>query len=326
MTSGAKVARGANRECLLAKGVLVAHHRSMARTIGIMAIVLLGAAATVACGGSGANTSPPATAVAPNPADDDVAEGLMEHHRNHHHGGVTLFIAMSLDTLGVSPEQEAAVERIRKDLHARMEPARAAEQSVTATLADGLVAGAIDTAKVDAAVGQATEAAAASHDASAAALNELHSVLTSAQRGALVDKVEAHWAVWQKANAEETAMAEPEGGHLATLAADLALTDEQVGKIRANLAEGMKAVPRLDPQEIATYLRTFGDAFRGETFDARTLTTAGGVDAHIVAWGTAHTAHFVETVSPVLTPEQRALFAQRLREHSNHNPSAQARP
>jgi len=29
--------------------------------------------------------------------------GLMEHHRHHHHGGVTLFIAMSLDTLGVSP-------------------------------------------------------------------------------------------------------------------------------------------------------------------------------------------------------------------------------
>ncbi len=221
---------------------------SMARKIGIVATVLFGAGATVACGGSSTNGPPPATAVAPNPADDDVAEGLMEHHRNHHHGGVTLFIAMSLDTLGVSPEQEAAVERIRKDLHAKMEPARAAEQSVMATLADGLAAGTIDTAKVDAAVGQTTAAAAASHDASADALNELHSVLTSAQRGALVDKVEAHWAVWQKANAEETATARPEGGHLATLAADLALTEDQVDKIRANLAEGMKAVPRLDPQ------------------------------------------------------------------------------
>jgi Spy/CpxP family protein refolding chaperone len=299
---------------------------SMAHKIGIMATVFFGAGATVACGGSSTNSSPPATAVAPSPADDDVAEGLLEHHRNHHQGGVTLFIAMSLDTLGVSPEQQAAVERIRKDLHAKMDPARAAEQSVVATLADGLAAGTIDTAKVDAAVGLATEAAAASHDASAAALNELHSVLTSSQRGALVDKVEAHWAVWQKANAEETATARPEGGHLATLAADLALTEEQVNKIRANLAEGMKAVPRLDPQEIATHLRAFGDAFRGETFDAKTLTTAGSADAHMVGWGTAQMAHFVETVSPVLTPEQRATFAERLREHSNHNPSAQAQP
>jgi Spy/CpxP family protein refolding chaperone len=299
---------------------------SMARTIGIMATVFLAAGATVACGGSSTNSAPPATAVAPDPHDDDVAEGLLEHHRNHHHGGVTLFIAMSLDTLGVSPEQEAAVERIRKDLHAKMEPARAAEQSVTATLADGLVAGAIDTAKVDTAVGQAMAAAATSRDASAAALNELHSVLTPAQRGALVDKVEAHWAVWQKANADETATAQPESGHLATLAADLALTEDQVSKIRATLTEGMKAVPRLDPQEVATSLRAFGDAFRGETFDAATLTSASGADAHMVGWGTAQMAHFVETVGPVLTPEQRAQFAQRLREHSNHNPSAQAQP
>jgi Spy/CpxP family protein refolding chaperone len=105
---------------------------------------------------------------------------------------------------------------------------------------------------------------------------------------------------------------------------DLGLTTEQVDKIRANLAEGMKPVPRLDAQEIATHLRAFGDAFRGETFDARTLTTAGGAEAHMVGWGTAHMAHFVEAVSPVLTPEQRAEYAQSLREHANHNPSAQA--
>jgi Spy/CpxP family protein refolding chaperone len=299
---------------------------SMAHKIGIVATVLFGAGAMVACGGSATNSAPAATAVAPTAADDDVAEGLMEHHRNHHHGGVTLFIAMSLDTLGVSPEQEAAVEKIRRELHAKMEPARAAEQSVVAMLADGLAAGTIDAAKVDAGVAQATAAAGASHDASADALNELHSVLTPPQRAALVDKVEAHWAVWQKANAEATASATPQGSHLATLAMDLGLTTEQVDKIRANLAEGMKPVPRLDPQEIAAHLRAFGDAFRGETFDAKTLTTAGGADAHIVGWGTAHMAHFVETVSPVLTPEQRAAYAQSLREHSNHNPSAEANP
>jgi Spy/CpxP family protein refolding chaperone len=296
---------------------------SMAHTIGIMAAVLFGAGAMVGCGGSAANTAPATTAAAPS-AQDDVAEGLLEHHRNHHHGGVTLFIAMSLDTLGVSPEQEVAVEKIRRELHAKMEPARAAEQSVVATLADGLAAGSIDAAKVDAAVAQATAAAATSHDASADALNELHAVLTPPQRAALADKVDAHWAVWQKANAEETGTVAPEGGHLATLAMDLGLTTEQVDKIRANLAEGMKPVPRLDAQEIATHLRAFGDAFRGETFDARTLTTAGGAEAHMVGWGTAHMAHFVEAVSPVLTPEQRAEYAQSLREHANHNPSAQA--
>ena len=290
------------------------------RKIGIIATVLFGALATVGCGGGSANTPPPATAARASDVDD-VSAGLMEPHRHHHHGGVTLIIALSLDTLGVSPEQRTAVEKIRGDLHARMEPARVAEQKLAATLADGLAAANLDAASVDAAVAQVAAAAAKVHDASADALNELHAVLTPPERAALVDKVEAHWAVWQEANAEEADRAYPERGQLAMLATNLDLTQDQVNKIRAVLGEGMKAVPRLDPQGIATHLRAFGDAFRSDKFDARLLTTANGANAHLAGWGAARLAHFIEAVSPVLTPDQRTKFAQRLREHAAHNPS-----
>jgi Spy/CpxP family protein refolding chaperone len=299
---------------------------SMAYRMGIVAAVLFGAGATVGCGGASAKVPPPATADRASPDDDDATAGLMEHHRHHHHGGVTLFIAMSLDTLGVSPEQQGAVEKIRSDLHAQMEPARAAEQNLVTTLADGLAAGNIDVAKVDAAIAQLTAAAAALHDKSADALTRLHSVLTPPQRAALVDKVAAHWAVWRKANAEETTPNTPDVGRLATLATDLGLTADQVDRIRAALVDGMKAVPRLDPREIGTHLGAFGDAFRNEQFDAMTLTTASGANAHLVGWGGAHMAHFIEAVSPVLTADQRASFAQRLRDHASHDPSAQANP
>jgi Spy/CpxP family protein refolding chaperone len=299
---------------------------AMARKIGIMATVLFGAWITLGCGANAANERPVAAASSPPAEDDDATAGLMEHHRHHHHGGVTLLIAMSLDTLGVSPDQQAAVEKIRGDLHARMEPARIAEQTVVETLAEGLAAGRIDVAKVDAAIARVTAAAAALHDASAEALNELHSVLTPPQRAALVDKVEAHWAVWQKANAEETAATKPEDSHLAALTPELGLTTEQVDRIRAGLGEGMKAVPRLDPEEIRTHIRAFGDAFRSDTFDAKTLTAASVANAHMVGWGASHSAHFLETVGAVLTPEQRAKLAQMLREHATHNPSAQANP
>ena len=230
-------------------------------------------------------------------------------------------IALSLDTLGVSPGQRTAVEKIRSDLHARMEPARAAEQQLVTTLADGLAAANLDAASVDAAVAQVEAAAAKVHDASADALNVLHAVLTPPERAALVDKVEAHWAVWQKANAEQTDPRNPERGQLAMLATDLGLTRNQVDKIRAGLGEGMKAMPRVDLQEIATHLRAFGDAFRSDKFDARVLTTANGANAHLAGWGAARLAHFIEAVSPVLTPDQRARFAQRLREHAAHTPS-----
>lgn len=292
---------------------------SMARKMGMVAAVLIGAWGTVGCSGSSANTPPPATAA--KATDDDISAGLVEHHRYHHHGGVTLIIAMSLDTLGVSPEQKAAVEKIRTDLHSRMEPARAAEQKLVAALADGLAAGNLEVASVDAAVAQVASAAAAVHDASTDALNELHAVLTPPERAALVDKIDAHWAVWQKANVQETQPASPEHGQLATLATELSLTPDQVDKVRTGLGEGMKAVPRLDPQEIATHLHAFGEAFRSEKFDAKALTTANGVNAHLAGWGAARLAHFVEALSPVLTPDQRAQFALRLREHAAHNPS-----
>jgi Spy/CpxP family protein refolding chaperone len=251
---------------------------------------------------------------------------VIEHHRYHHHGGVTLLIAMSLDTLGVSREQQAAVEKIRADLHTRMEPARIAEQSLVGALADGVASANIDTSQVDAAVAQVTAAAGSAHDACADALNALHNVLTPPQRAALVDKVEAHWAVWQKANAEEPGPTYPNDGHVATLALKLGLSATQVDTIRAGLGDRAKALPRLDPQEIATHLRAFGDAFRSEKFDAKALATASSANAHMVGWGAAHMARFVETISPVLTRDQRVEFAQSLREHAAHNPSAQGNP
>jgi Spy/CpxP family protein refolding chaperone len=295
---------------------------SMACRVGIVMTVLLGAVASAGCGGSAAGAAP-AAGVPSESGDDEATAGVIEHHRYHQHGGAMLFIAMSIDTLGVSAEQRAAVEKIRADLEAQMGPARAAERNLETVLASGLDAGNVDAAMVDAAVAQLATASAALQDASASALNELHASLIPPQRAALADKVESHWAVWQKANADENGSAKPEGGQLAALAADIDLTPDQENKIRAHLAEGMKGMPRLDPQEMTAQLRAFGDAFRSERFDARALGSASAANAHLVGWGGAHMAHFIETVSPVLTSDQRVKLAQRLREHAMHNPSAE---
>jgi Spy/CpxP family protein refolding chaperone len=282
---------------------------------GLFAMLLLGTGAMLGCGGSAAANAPPATVAGASADEQDAAAGLIEHHRYHHHGGVTLLIALSLDTLGLSPEQKPTVEKIRSDLHARMEPARSAEQVLLGTLADGLAGGTLDPVKVDAAVAQVTSAAATVHDASTDALNQLHAVLTPPQRAALVDKLEAHWSVWQKANTEES-------GDLARLTADLDLSPDQVDKIRASQAETTKALPPFDPQEVAAHIRAFGDSFRASTFDAKALTTGANATAHMAGWGSAKMAHFIESVSVVLTPDQRGKLAQMLRQHANHDPSA----
>jgi Spy/CpxP family protein refolding chaperone len=303
---------------MTARGGLAYRARNLA-----LLTVLLGAAGTVACGGAAANTPAPA-APATASADDDVSMSLAEHHRFHHHGGVALFIAMSLDTLGVPPERRADLVKIQSDLRAKMEPARVAEQNLMTALADGVAAANIDTAKVNADVAQVSAAAETVHDASADALNQLHALLTPAERSALVDKVQAHWSVWQKANAIESGAVPSDRGRLAKLGTELDLSPSQTSQIRTGLATATSATPRLDPKEIEAHIRAFGDAFRSETFNAHSIATGGPANAHLAGWGAATMAHFIEAASAVLRTDQRAKLADRLREHATHDPSTEA--
>jgi Spy/CpxP family protein refolding chaperone len=278
---------------------------------------LLGAPALFGCSHP-ADSAPPATAVNDS-ADDDAMSGLMEHHRFHHHGGLTLFVAMGVDTLGLPADRKAAVDKLGADLHAQMAPASHAEQTLLGILADGVAANNLDVAKIDAAVMQVAAAAAAVYDASTTQLDQLHAALTPMERAALVDKVESHWAVWQQANGEAIDAATADNGHLAALTDDLGLTADQVSKTRVSLSDNLKAVPRIDTTEIAGVLRAFGVAFRGEQFDAKSLAGAGAANAHMASWGAAYLAHFVEAVTPVLTPNQQSKFSDQLREHASHN-------
>jgi Spy/CpxP family protein refolding chaperone len=298
---------------------------SKVRAMGMRTVVLFGMGAAAGCAGSSASARPSGTAS--SAVVDAESASLMEHHRYHHHAGVTLFIAMSLDTLGVSPEQRDDVEKIRSRLYDAMEPARAADRNLLNVLADGLDAASFDATKVDAAVTQVADVSGASHEASTAALNDLHAALTPPQRAALVDKVASHWAVWQRENDAEVDSTSGAGerGHLAALTIELGLRPDQVEKIRGPLADRLRGAPRIDPQQIAAHVRAFGDAFRGETFDARTLATGTAANVRLVSWGAVHLVHVVEAMSPVLDPGQRATLAQKLREHAIHNPGARER-
>jgi Spy/CpxP family protein refolding chaperone len=285
--------------------------------LGLMASTPLIGCATVV-------SSPvPATAVSGVAVDDDdLIADLNEHHRHHHHGGVTMFVAMSLDTLGLPPEQRAAVSKIQADLFARMEPARLGAQAVITALADGLAAGTIDKAKVDAAIAQAETASGAVHDATVDALNQLHAALTPQERAALVEKVAAHWAVYRQANAEE----EPGGkdhrtGHLAELAAQLGLSADQVDKISTSFRASMQAAKPWNPGEVDTHVQRL-EAFKADTFDAHTLTGGTAANAHLAARGATRMARFYEAMDPVLTPEQRAKLVLLLREHATHKDDA----
>jgi Spy/CpxP family protein refolding chaperone len=263
--------------------------------------------------------APPASAAAADTAADEaINEDLHDFHRHHHHGGVTMFISMAIDTLGLVAAKKAQVEKIQDDLHTKMAPARDAGRELLGTIADGVAAGKIDTAKVDADVAKAATASAGIHAATMDSLTQLHDVLAPVERAALVDKVKAHWAVWQKVNVGEKASSHEKGTHLAKLTEQLSLTPDQVDKITTALSADAPVTPQNDPKAVDTYVQAFATAFAADKFDPKTLTASASASAgHITRHGAARMARLYEAITPVLTPAQRDKLAANLRERLN---------
>ena len=197
--------------------------------------------------------------------EDDATTELAEHHRHHHHGGFAMFLAMSLDTLGATPEQEATIAKIQTDFHAKMQPTRDAEKAVLLAVADGIAAGTIEQAKIEAAIAQVSTAASGIHAAIADSLAQLHATLTPQQRTALVDKMEAHFEVWHHVNTE-TADKDAHTSHLGELAKQLELTPDQVDKIRASFSSAITGEKPFDRAEAEAHLKAFGAAFTSDHF------------------------------------------------------------
>lgn len=269
---------------------------------------------------------------AQEPEEDEPMADVREHHRHHHYGGFATFIAMSLDMLGTPagsapgtaaarPDQRAAIIEIQTEMFAKMQPAHDAEKEVLSMLADGIAAGKIDRARVDAAIAQLSAVAAGVHDAVADSLNRLHAILTRAQRAALIDKVDAQYQVWIEVNSPDLVEPDAQGGQLGRLATELGLSPDQVEKIQASFQSSMISVPALDQKAGAEHLRAFDRAFAGDAFDAKTLPTGAAVNAHIAAWGATRMASFCEAVAPVLTPDQRDRLANSVRRHANYKRS-----
>ncbi|HEX4454763.1 MAG TPA: Spy/CpxP family protein refolding chaperone [Kofleriaceae bacterium] len=247
--------------------------------------------------------------------EDESTTDLAMHHRHHHHGGMAMFIAISLDQINTTPDQKAAIEKIKTDLYAKMEPAHAAEKTVLSAVADDIASGQFDQAKLDTSIAEVGTQSGTIHDAISDSLNQLHATLTPPQRQALVDKMQAHFEVWHSANAPEE---DKEHGHLAHLAKELGMTQDQVDKSRAAYEQSITGVPHFDRAEADAHLKAFGEAFSSDQFDAKSLPTKGELNSHMAVWGINRMIKLYEAVTPNLTPEQRTKLADNIRHHANY--------
>jgi hypothetical protein len=255
--------------------------------------------ATGPSGGSGAQ-----------PDEDAEAD-----HHVHHRAGIALYIEISLETLEPTQHQADALKKIRRELHDKMLPAHNAEKTILHGLATGIKAGAIDRAQVDAALAELKTAVGGIHDAVAASLDELHATLDADQRKRLVAQVERHFRIWHKAHPHEASEPDKTGGHLARLAKQLALTDQQVATIRTSYDKSIADMPPFDREKAKEHVKAFAAAFESDKFDAHAILSSD--NSEMATWGITRTVRFYEAVLPALTADQRGKLAELVRHHSS---------
>jgi Spy/CpxP family protein refolding chaperone len=220
------------------------------------------------------------------------------------------------DALGDVPltiSQRAAIESLATDSDSRHASARSAQHELTLALAAQVQVGQLDRATLQPQIDQLVAALRLAQPAERAALEQLHVILTPDQRVAFVDALQAR--MQQRMGGMWTSHP------LQRWAADLKLTEAQRAEIKAGLRQRFEAMH--GGEEHAGLAGLAGhphgqrvlEAFRQDRFVLDEIAPAQD-PAKRAARMSDRMFGLVETVLPILTPEQRAMAAQKIRERA----------
>ena len=285
--------------------------------VSVPLVVALGAGSLFAmgCGGSVESSQPQTQASAASKAP--VAPQA--------HGVVKVF-GDALGEVPLRPDQRTELEALAVAADARHASMAEGKKDLMLGIADQVEKGTIDRAalqpKIDRIIADLEKARPDDH----AALERMHALLDPEQRNAFVDALEAKFKGKHHspfAAGEKGAKGEhgEEGGPMAAmhamkqLADDLKLTDDQRSQIKdvikagreghggfremhARMSEGKKVL----------------ESFRSDTFDAAAAAPSPEKLRARVAIGTSRAVGVAEKVLPILTPEQRKIAAEKLRQ------------
>jgi Spy/CpxP family protein refolding chaperone len=289
--------------------------RSLARLV--FPLALLVAAPALGCAGASHSSS---TAM-------NVPGGTRAPVAPNAHGPVRL-LGDALGDVPLTPDQRTQIEQLAADAEARHATARAAGKDLVEAIATQVEAGSIDRAALQPKVGAVAAAMQGARPADRAALERLHAILSSDQRVAFADAVEArmhgpHGGPGDGDRGHGGAGGLKRGGHpLQQWAADLNLSDEQRSRIRAILEEAHEKMPKGEHPRGGGWTVGGGrgakvfEAFKQDRFVMDEVAPApADADRRAAEMG----GQFLDVAArilPVLTPEQRAIAARKLREHA----------
>jgi Spy/CpxP family protein refolding chaperone len=272
---------------------------------------LLIAAPALGCGGTVAAQEQPASAESAT-TRAPVAQGA--------HGMVKL-MGDAFGDVPLTPSQRAQIEQMASDAEARHAEAQAARKDLMLTLASQVEAGRIDRAALQPKIDAIAAAMQKAQPADRASLEQLHALLTPEQRAAFADALQSRFHGGMKAM---------HAGHdkhpMKEWADDLKLTDEQRAQLKTIFQQRFEAAreagreahhggdhPGAEAHERGAKLLA---AFKQDRFVMDEVAPAADIREHAAKMAD-HVLGTAEAALPVLTPEQRALAAQKLREHAD---------
>jgi Spy/CpxP family protein refolding chaperone len=235
------------------------------------------------------------------------------HHKGHRMG--LIGDALKLDSL--TSGQRTAIEQLAQTRRTAELPVRAADAQVLTVLAQQVDQAAINRQALAPTVSARESAAVAARTVDLDTVQKLHDLLSSAQRGQLVDAVEAQFQGHQ--NGWKGDGGAGPGGHLGEIAKKLGLTDQQKAQIASNLraerqAEGT-ATPHPDMRGAG---KAWLEAFRGDAFNA---SASAPNTPEFMSHRDSRMEDLLSAAVPVLSPAQRSELASHLRARAAHESS-----
>jgi Spy/CpxP family protein refolding chaperone len=260
------------------------------------AVVTLALAGALSLGAGGVALAQQA---APPTAPSDGGSG---HHR--HHEGI---VAQALALPSLTTNQRTAIEQLVQTRHAAEVPVKQADARLLTALATQVEQASLDRQALASDVQALDGAASSARSVDRATLQQLHELLTPAQRGQLADALESEM--------------QGHGGHgrheqLAHMEHHLGLSEQQETQIAANLRAERQGAADGGHHGPGAERQAWLESFRTDSFSTSTM---GG--QHAAAHPGEHVENLMQAMLPVLTPTQRAQLATHLRHRAAHESS-----
>jgi Spy/CpxP family protein refolding chaperone len=250
---------------------------------------LVAALAVSACGSSAESDAMAQAGVSEDPPE--VAE--------------TGFIREALGKVSLRADQKPLVEQLAGEAETRHEPIRKARADLQAALADQVASGKIDRAALKPQIDALLSTIEQSRAADRVALGRLHDILDKGQRDQFVDAIEAHFGAGGHGHGGM--------GRARKWAADLNLSDQQRDQIRAAMKskfQGQRAAMKEQWHAAREQGRQMLEAFRQDQFSPAPNAIFG---RDKIERGVGKMIDLADVAVPLLTPEQRAIAAQKIR-------------